>query len=141
MKNMKKMIWFISWVLFMAGMFLVAVIFLAADYHDYQASLVVTLVALLPRFALSAFNLAEDICDYFIFGFIFPMMVAAGVFWTASLAFPEWPLLIAFIEISVFVVLFLVGTHRYKRAINAWAENARRVSQETSTRKRILREV
>lgn len=137
---MKKKIWFISWALFMSGILLVAVIFLAADYRDYQTSLIITLVVLLPRFALSALNFAEDICDYFIFGFIFPMIVAAGVFWTASLAFPEWPLLIAFIEISAFIVLFLAGMHRYKRAMNAWAENARRVSRETSTGKRILRE-
>jgi hypothetical protein len=137
---MKKMIWFISWVLFMSGMFLVAVIFLAADYHDYQASLIVTLVALLPRLFLSAFYLARDICDYFIFGFIIPTVALAGVLWTTNLAFPGHFSLIALIEATVFIVAFFIGLVNYKRVIRAWTENARRILRETSIGKRTLRE-
>jgi hypothetical protein len=90
---------------------------------------------------LSAFYLAEDVWTFSIFGLIAPVIVTAGIFWTANLAFPGNLSLIVIIESAVFIAAFFAGLINHRRWLKSWAENAQNVLKETNSANRRLREV
>jgi hypothetical protein len=136
----KKMIWMFSWILFVFGIFFAVVVFAENGGHRHD-DLLVCLAALSPRLLLSAFYLAEDVWTFSIFGLIAPIIVIAGVFWTANLAFPENLSLITIIESAVFIAAFFAGLINHRRWLKSWAENAQNVLKETNSANRRLREV
>ncbi len=135
----KKMIWMFSWILFAFGIFFAVVVFVENGSHR-QEDLLACLATMSPRFLFSAFNLAEDVWIFSIFGLIAPTVVVAVVFWTANSTFPGQPSLIAIIEAAIFVVVFFIGLIKHRRWLKSWMKNAQNVLEETKSTKRVIKE-